>query len=103
LRNPTAAFELSGTFAHYKFSVAIMDVIKDQGDRQKGIELLKVQTDLVRGELQLRRKRINEVAGTCSKFPLVVAKGTEVLTVIKKGEAVVNSISNKLTGWPPTR
>ena len=97
------AFELGQTFTHYKYSVAILDVIKDQEDRQKAIELLKVQTDLVRGELQVHRKRMNEVVGTCSKFPLVVAKGTEVLTVIKKAEPVVKSIADKLIGWPPTR
>jgi len=91
-----AAFELSEIFTHYKFSVAIMNGIKDRADREVGIEILKVQTELVQQELQVDRKRINEIVGTCSKFPLVVAKGTEVLTAIKKGEDVVKSIADKL-------
>src|SRR5262249_8101387 len=80
---------LEETFAQYKFSVAILDVIKDQADRKAGIELLKIQTNLVKDELQTHRKGLNRNLGVCSKFPLVVAKGTELLTVIKKAEAVV--------------
>jgi hypothetical protein len=46
--------------------------------------------------LAIAREQINKILGTCSKFPLVVAKGTEMLTVLRKGEVVVKLTANKL-------
>jgi hypothetical protein len=89
------AERLSEGLSHYKFSVAITDGIRDDLDKQRAREILKIQTELVQGELRVVRERINSVMGTCSRFPLAVAKGTELLRIVRKAEDVVGSIAKR--------
>lgn len=87
---------LSDVFAHYKFSVAIRDVVKDQEDREKVTALLMAQTELMQSDLKREHGRIKAIVALCSTVPMAVTKGTAVLTIIEKGEAVVRLIADKL-------
>jgi hypothetical protein len=91
-----AAQHLNDIFAHYKFGIAMWSATLDDFEKGKVANILKLETTLVRDEIRITRARISGAIGTCSKFPLAVAKGSEVLNVMKKADDVAAAIAGKL-------
>lgn len=90
------ATQLSTIFSHYKFAIASWNILSDEFEKKKVALVLKVQTTQVREEIRATRERINGAVGTCGRFPLAVAKGTELLGAMKKADEVVSKIESKL-------
>jgi hypothetical protein len=90
------AQRMSDLFAQYKFSVGITDIIVDQNDRANAKRILKIATQLAITEIKIVRERINGDLATCSRFPLAVAKGTELLRIMKKADSEVQSIFGRI-------
>jgi hypothetical protein len=91
------AFHMAVLFGHYKFSEAITAIIVDQNDREHAKTFLKIETVLALDQMQSERNRINGALGACSKFPLAVAKGTELLAAMKKADSDVRSILGRIS------
>jgi hypothetical protein len=87
---------LKDILSHYKFSVAIRNVVKDREDREQVSALLKTHTDLMQSELQRYHRRLTNAMIICRTIPLAVTQATAVLTIIEKGQAVVKLIADKL-------
>ena len=87
---------LKDIFVHYKFSVAIRDVVKTQEDSTKASAVLKTQTELMQSELKRYHRRLTNAMTICRTIPLAVTQATAVLTIIEKGQVVVKLIADKL-------
>lgn len=90
------AQQMSDLFAQYKFSVGITDIIVDQNDRANAKRILKIATQLMITDIKIVRERINGALAACSRFPLAVAKGTELLRIMKKADSEVQSILGRI-------
>jgi hypothetical protein len=75
--------EIGNSIGHYKFSVAIKNVLLDSGDLSRTKELLNIQTDMLQNEIIINRNSTNKLMGMCSRIPLAVGAGI-VECVIKR-------------------
>jgi hypothetical protein len=90
------AEKLYDIFTHYKFGIAIWYVLGDEYEKMKSATILKLETALVKDEIRIVRERVSRAMGTCSKFPLAIAKGTELLAALKKADGIIKTIGEKL-------
>jgi hypothetical protein len=52
-------------------------------DKMNTAMLLKIETKQTQDEIRMVRERVASSLGTCSRFPLAIAKGTELLEALK--------------------
>jgi hypothetical protein len=90
------AKEMSSDFSHYKFAIAIWNVLRDEVDKMNAAKLLKIETKQIQDEIRIVRERVSSSLGTCSRFPLAIAKGTELLEALKRANGAIDMVSRKL-------
>jgi hypothetical protein len=91
------AVHMGELFTHYKFSVAIAALIESQTDRDNANTILKIQTELAASEIKVAREHLDVVfLDHCYKYPLFVAKGTELRAIMKKADTAVQSILGRI-------
>lgn len=88
--------QISDELASYEYLIAMDRDIGGFGDKSPMRDLVKFAADKSSAILTSERKRLAELSGQCSRFPVAAGKTQQTLQVIDASTGILTSIRDRL-------